>query len=128
MAANATSHQDLITAFERRWDYASARVMLAEVLATAGVDKHASYDGDAVKAICKAIADVPGDSQAVIAQLTAAEAPAPAAPAEKAAAPAEKPAAPAAKVAAPAEEAAAPAETAGDAKKAPAPKPAGKKG
>ena len=126
MAANATRHQDLITAFEKRWDYASARVMLAEVLTTAGVDKQAAYDAEAVKAICTAIADVPGDSQAVITKLTSAEATA--APAAKAAAPAAKAAAPAEKAAAPAEKAAAPAEKAADAKKAPAPKPSGKKG
>jgi len=118
MAATQTSHQDLIAAFERRWDYASARVMVAEVLATAGVDKAANYDAAALKAVNTALGDVPGDSEAVLASLAA-----PPAPAAKAAPAKAAPAKAAPEKAAPAK---APAKAA--AKKAPAKKAPAKKG
>ena len=91
MAAKGISHADLVTAFERRWDHYSARVMAAEALASAGVkagDSYADKDVSAVVATLTAL----GGADAVIAALSA---PAPAAkaadkPAAKAKEPAKK--------------------------------------
>ena len=87
MAAKGISHADLVTAFERRWDHYSARVMAGEALASAGVkagDSYADKDVSAVVATLTAL----GGADAVIAALSA---PAPAAKAADKAA--DKPAA-----------------------------------
>ena len=91
MAAKGISHADLVTAFERRWDHYSARVMAGEVLASAGVKAGDSYADKDISAVVAALTAL-GGADAVIAALSA---PAPAAktadkPAPKAKEPAKK--------------------------------------
>lgn len=110
----ATTHDNLIQAFERRFDYLSARILAGEVLESAGVRKADAYDAGAWERIVKATESLPR-SQALVSALAeagkgggAAPAPTPAKAKAEAAPAAEAPAA--APAAAPAE--AAPAEAA----------------
>ncbi len=113
MAATALSHDQMISAFESRFDYLTARTMLSEVLDSAGVGKSGAYDAAALAKIATAVEKLPRP-QPILARLAsgpAAAAPAPAAKAEAKAEPKAEPKAEAAPAeAAPAE--AAPAEAA----------------
>ena len=105
----ALSHDDLIKALEKRFDYLSARSMAGALLAGAGVDRGDAYDAKAVGQLAEACESVIGSgADRVIAALRG-PAPAPAAAAAPAAveeapaeAPADKPAKEEATAAAPA--------------------------
>lgn len=108
MAATALSHDQMISAFESRFDYLTARTMLSEVLDSAGVGKSGAYDAAALAKIATAVEKLPRP-QPILARLASAPAAAVPAPAAKAEAKPEPKAEPKAE-AAPAE--AAPAEPA----------------
>jgi hypothetical protein len=55
MAGTGLTHDNLIQAFERRFDYLSARAVAAQVLDSAGVAKADQYDAGALARIGKAI-------------------------------------------------------------------------
>jgi hypothetical protein len=55
MAAAALSHEQLIAAFEARFDFLTARTMLNEVLDSAHVGKAGSYDAAALAKIGTAV-------------------------------------------------------------------------
>ncbi len=55
MAAKDLSHAELVTAFEARFDYQSARIVAGEVLGKAGVAKKDAYPGADLDAVRKAI-------------------------------------------------------------------------
>ncbi len=55
MAGTGLTHDNLIQAFERRFDYLSARAVAAQVLDSAGVAKTDLYDAGALARIGKAI-------------------------------------------------------------------------
>lgn len=55
MAGTGLTHDNLIQAFERRFDYLSARSVAAQVLDSAGVAKADQYDAGALARIGKAI-------------------------------------------------------------------------
>lgn len=129
MAAAALSHEQLIAAFEARFDFLTARTMLNEVLDSAHVGKAGSYDAAALAKIGTAVEKL-SRPQPILERLhggsPAAAKPAETAPATKAEAKAE--AAKAAHDAAPAGEAkpAAEAATAEDGKADAAPAEAAK--
>ena len=95
MAAAALSHEQLIAAFEARFDFLTARTMLNEVLDSAHVGKAGSYDAAALAKIGTAVEKL-SRSQPILERLhggsaapAAAAKPAEAAPATKAEAKAE---------------------------------------
>jgi hypothetical protein len=55
MAGKDLTHSDLVTAFEARFDYLSARTMAVELLGVAGISKQAAYAPPDLKALCAAI-------------------------------------------------------------------------
>ncbi len=120
MAAAALSHEQLIAAFEARFDFLTARTMLNEVLDSAQVGKAGSYDAAALAKIGIAVEKLNRPQPILERMHGASAAPVAAAkPAEVAAAPKveakveeAKPAADAAPPAAAKEEAAPPAEAA----------------
>ncbi len=59
MAATALSHDQMISAFESRFDYLTARTMLSEVLDSAGVGKSGAYDAAALAKIATAVEKLP---------------------------------------------------------------------
>jgi hypothetical protein len=88
----AVTHEHLIAALEQRFDYASARIVAADVLAAAGVPPAAHYNAATAAQIAAAIAAQVSRSAGVLqamgasahaAPATAAATPAPAAAAEQ---------------------------------------------
>jgi hypothetical protein len=113
----ATTHDHLIQAFERRFDYLSARIVAGEVLDNAGVRKADAYDAGAWERILKATESLPR-SQSLVAALSEAGKGGGAAVAQvkpKVEAPVQAVEAPVAAAAGAAAPAAVPAEVAGDA-------------
>ncbi len=90
----ALTHDQLVAAFEARFDYLTARTMLGEVLDNAGLAKSNAYDAAALAKVTVAIEKVVSRPAPVLQRLSAGPAatPAPAAaPAPVAAAPAAEP-------------------------------------
>ncbi len=75
MAGSATSHEHLISAFEHRFDYLSARAVLAQVLDGATVAKADGYDAVSLARILKTIETSVARPQAILVALSAAPAP-----------------------------------------------------
>ena len=73
MAAAALTHDQLVEAFEARFDYLTARTMLSEVLDNAQVGKSAVYDSAALAKISLAVEKL-NRPQAIQARLGAAPA------------------------------------------------------
>ncbi|MSQ81555.1 MAG: hypothetical protein EXR77_01390 [Myxococcales bacterium] len=69
MAASAFSHDQMISAFESRFDYMTARTMLSEVLDKAGVGKSGAYDGAALAKISATVEQAVARPQAILAKL-----------------------------------------------------------
>ncbi len=64
--AQTMSHDDLIKAFELRYDFLSARNVLAEVMASAGVEEKQAYEkADLAKVADKLEAEYPGTGRIV---------------------------------------------------------------
>lgn len=86
MAASTFTHDQVLAAFEARFDYLSARALLDEALTKSGVAKSGAYDGAALAKLAGEIEKLPR-AQVILSRLAApspAAAPAPAAPAPKA--------------------------------------------
>ena len=87
MAASAFSHDQMISAFESRFDYMTARTMLSEVLDKAGVGKSGAYDGAALAKISATVEQAVARPQAILAKLASGGGSAAAPPAAPIAAP-----------------------------------------
>ncbi len=84
--AASLSHDQLVAAFESRFDYATARTMINEVFDRAGIAKSTSYDGATVAKIVADVEKSVSRPQNIVVRLSAAaSAPAAPAPAPKAA-------------------------------------------
>lgn len=66
MAGTGLTHDNLIQAFERRFDYLSARSVAAQVLDTAGIRKADAYDAGALARIGQAIETVVSRPQTIL--------------------------------------------------------------
>ncbi len=82
----ALSHEQLVAALERRFDYQSARSVAGELLAVAGVAKADAYDAGASAKLRAAVEASLTRAHAVLEALAATAPSAPAAPAKPAAA------------------------------------------
>jgi len=72
MAPPALTNDGLITAFERRFDFVSARVMVKEALAAAGLGQKDGYEASDIDALIAALPKVADRTESVTEALRAA--------------------------------------------------------
>lgn len=79
--ATGRTHKEIVSIFELRFDYQSARIMVSEALDVAGIDPAKEYDGGQVDALATAIGRLSSDAGRVVDALAAEPAARPEAPA-----------------------------------------------